>query len=144
MSLSHFDASGQAHMVDVSGKPVSDRVAVAEGAVVMAEATLAHVMEGTSKKGDVLGIARIAGIMAATAFLSMWVSNTATTIMMLPIGLSVIGMLTSEKNTGEAERLFGYPRIALKQMMGWVAEWVAHEQRMLGKPTKFEKRDGKY
>ena len=47
-------------------------------------------------------------------------------------------------NTGEAERLFGYPRIALKQMMGWVAEWVAHEQRMLGKPTKFEKRDGKY
>ena len=43
-----------------------------------------------------------------------------------------------------AERLFGYPRIALKQMMGWVAEWVAHEQRMLGKPTKFEKRDGKY
>jgi len=65
MSLSHFDASGQAHMVDVSDKPVSDRVAVAEGAVVMAEATLAHVMEGTSKKGDVLGIARIAGIMGA-------------------------------------------------------------------------------
>ncbi|MDP3626124.1 MAG: NAD(P)-dependent oxidoreductase [Hydrogenophaga sp.] len=47
-------------------------------------------------------------------------------------------------NTGEAERLFGYPRIPLKQMMGWVAEWVAAEQRMLGKPTKFEKRDGKY
>ncbi|WP_231696551.1 NAD-dependent epimerase/dehydratase family protein [Ottowia caeni] len=47
-------------------------------------------------------------------------------------------------NTGEAERLFGYPRIPLKQMMGWVAEWVANEQRMLGKPTKFEKRDGKY
>lgn len=47
-------------------------------------------------------------------------------------------------NTGEAERLFGYPRIPLKQMMGWVTEWVANEQRMLGKPTKFEKRDGKY
>ncbi|SFO83839.1 solute carrier family 13 (sodium-dependent dicarboxylate transporter), member 2/3/5 [Ectopseudomonas composti] len=47
---------------------------------------------------------QIAGFMMATAFLSMWVSNTATTIMMLPIGLSVIGMLTSEKNTGEAER----------------------------------------
>lgn len=47
-------------------------------------------------------------------------------------------------NTGEAERLFGYPRIPLKQMVAWVAEWVAAEQRMLGKPTKFEKRDGKY
>jgi nucleoside-diphosphate-sugar epimerase len=47
-------------------------------------------------------------------------------------------------NTGEAERLFGYPRIPLKQMISWVAEWVAAEQRMLGKPTKFEKRDGKY
>lgn len=47
-------------------------------------------------------------------------------------------------NTGEAERLFGYPRIPLKQMMNWVAEWVAAEQCMLGKPTKFEKRDGKY
>ncbi|MET0310749.1 MAG: NAD-dependent epimerase/dehydratase family protein [Burkholderiaceae bacterium] len=47
-------------------------------------------------------------------------------------------------NTGEAERLFGYPRVALKQMITWVADWIAHEQRMLGKPTKFEKRDGKY
>lgn len=47
---------------------------------------------------------QIAGFMMATAFLSMWVSNTATTIMMLPIGLSVIGMLTSEKSTGEADR----------------------------------------
>ena len=47
-------------------------------------------------------------------------------------------------NTGEAERLFGYPRIPLKQMVAWVAEWIAHEQRLLGKPTKFEKRDGHY
>lgn len=47
-------------------------------------------------------------------------------------------------NTGEAARLYGYPRIPLKQMMTWVADWVAHERRMLGKPTKFEKRDGKY
>ncbi|WP_376873815.1 cyclic pyranopterin monophosphate synthase MoaC [Albirhodobacter sp. R86504] len=65
MSLSHFDEGGQAHMVDVSGKPVSDRIAVAQGTVVMAAETLAHVMAGTSKKGDVLGIARIAGIMGA-------------------------------------------------------------------------------
>lgn len=47
-------------------------------------------------------------------------------------------------NTGEAERLFGYPRVPLQQMIGWVADWITHEQRLLGKPTKFEKRDGKY
>ena len=63
--LTHFDAEGRAHMVDVSGKPVTDRVAVAEGHVVMAPETLAHVVQGTAKKGDVLGVARLAGIMAA-------------------------------------------------------------------------------
>lgn len=65
MTLTHFDEQGQAHMVDVSAKPVTDRVAVAEGAVVMAPQTLALVLAGTAKKGDVLGIARVAGIMAA-------------------------------------------------------------------------------
>ncbi|WP_339113038.1 cyclic pyranopterin monophosphate synthase MoaC [Thioclava sp. GXIMD2076] len=64
MSLSHFDAAGQAHMVDVSDKPVTARVAVARGHVVMAPETLAYVIQGTAKKGDVLGIARIAGIQA--------------------------------------------------------------------------------
>ncbi|MFC5739566.1 cyclic pyranopterin monophosphate synthase MoaC [Sinirhodobacter huangdaonensis] len=63
--LSHFDAQGQAHMVDVSAKPVTDRVAVAEGCVVMTAETLAHVTAGTAKKGDVLGIARVAAIMGA-------------------------------------------------------------------------------
>lgn len=63
--LSHFDAQGQAHMVDVSAKPMTDRVAVAEGCVVMTAETLAHVTAGTAKKGDVLGIARVAAIMGA-------------------------------------------------------------------------------
>lgn len=63
--LSHFDAQGQAHMVDVSAKPVTDRVAVAAGHVVMTAETLAHVTAGTAKKGDVLGIARVAAIMGA-------------------------------------------------------------------------------
>jgi cyclic pyranopterin phosphate synthase len=63
--LSHFDAEGHAHMVDVSGKAVTDRVAVAEGSVVMAAETLALVVAGRAKKGDVLGVARLAGIMAA-------------------------------------------------------------------------------
>ena len=65
MSLSHFDEQGQAHMVDVSEKAATDRLAVAEGAVVMTPETLALVTAGTAKKGDVLGIARIAGIMGA-------------------------------------------------------------------------------
>mgnify|MGYP001769691854 CR=1 FL=1 len=65
MPLTHFDAEGHAHMVDVSGKAVTDRVAVAEARVVMRPATLALVTEGRAKKGDVLGVARLAGIMAA-------------------------------------------------------------------------------
>jgi len=63
--LSHFDAEGQAHMVDVSDKPETARVATAEGHVRMSAETLAHVTAGTAKKGDVLGIARIAGIQGA-------------------------------------------------------------------------------
>ena len=65
MSLTHFDDQGHAHMVDVSAKPVTDRVAVAEGLVLMSPETLALVTEGRAKKGDVLGVARLAGIMAA-------------------------------------------------------------------------------
>ena len=63
--LSHFDAQGQARMVDVSAKPATARQAVAEGIVRMAPATLALVREGRAGKGDVLGTARLAGIMAA-------------------------------------------------------------------------------
>ena len=63
--LTHFDASGQAHMVDVSDKPVTARIAVAEGHIVMTAATLALVRAGRADKGDVLGIARVAGIMGA-------------------------------------------------------------------------------
>ncbi|MFM9924003.1 cyclic pyranopterin monophosphate synthase MoaC [Variovorax sp. H27-G14] len=64
-SLTHFDAQGQAHMVDVAGKPATHRVAVATGRIEMQAATLALIESGTAKKGDVLGIARIAGIQAA-------------------------------------------------------------------------------
>ncbi len=63
--LTHFDAEGKAVMVDVSDKAVSERVAVAKGAVVMAPETLALIQEGGMKKGDVLAVARLAGIMAA-------------------------------------------------------------------------------
>jgi cyclic pyranopterin phosphate synthase len=63
--LTHFDGDGQAHMVDVSDKPVTARIAVAEGHVRMNRETLALITEGRAGKGDVLGIARIAGITGA-------------------------------------------------------------------------------
>jgi cyclic pyranopterin monophosphate synthase len=63
--LTHIDESGAAVMVDVGSKAMTDRTAVAEGRIVMAPATLALIRSGTAKKGDVLGVARIAGIMAA-------------------------------------------------------------------------------
>ncbi|HSG54511.1 MAG TPA: cyclic pyranopterin monophosphate synthase MoaC [Paracoccaceae bacterium] len=63
--LTHFDAQGQAHMVDVSDKAVTSRVAVAEGWIRMARTTFDIIGEGRAKKGDVLGIARLAGIMGA-------------------------------------------------------------------------------
>ena len=64
-ALTHIDVKGEARMVDVSAKPATERVAVAEGQVVMTKATLALIESGNAKKGDVLGTARIAGIMAA-------------------------------------------------------------------------------
>jgi cyclic pyranopterin phosphate synthase len=63
--LTHFDAQGQAHMVDVGSKAATRRVAIAAGRIEMLPATLAIIQSGTVKKGDVLGIARVAGIMAA-------------------------------------------------------------------------------
>jgi cyclic pyranopterin phosphate synthase len=63
--LTHIDDEGRATMVDVSAKEVTERVAIARGAVLMDPATLEVVMSGTAKKGDVLGVARLAGIMAA-------------------------------------------------------------------------------
>ncbi len=65
MSLTHFDAQGHAHMVDVGDKPVTDRIATATGWVRMAAETYAIVSEGRAKKGDVLSVARLAGIMGA-------------------------------------------------------------------------------
>ncbi|MCU0763181.1 MAG: cyclic pyranopterin monophosphate synthase MoaC [Hydrogenophaga sp.] len=64
-ALTHFDAEGQAHMVDVASKTHTHRVAVAEGRIAMEPATLALIRNGNAKKGDVLGIARIAGIQGA-------------------------------------------------------------------------------
>jgi cyclic pyranopterin monophosphate synthase len=64
-ALTHIDARGEAHMVDVSAKPATERTAIAEARVVMTKATLRLIVAGNAKKGDVLGAARLAGIMAA-------------------------------------------------------------------------------
>ncbi|KAB7615685.1 cyclic pyranopterin monophosphate synthase MoaC [Amylibacter sp. SFDW26] len=63
--LTHFDDQGAAHMVDVSDKDITARIATAKGRIIMEPTTLAMIASGTAKKGDVLGIARLAGIMAA-------------------------------------------------------------------------------
>jgi cyclic pyranopterin phosphate synthase len=63
--LTHFNEAGAAHMVDVGEKPSTQRIAVAEGYIEMRPETLTLIMAGSHKKGDVLGIARIAGIMAS-------------------------------------------------------------------------------
>jgi cyclic pyranopterin phosphate synthase len=63
--LTHFDAQGQAHMVDVAAKSATHRIAIASGRIEMLPATLALIESGNAKKGDVLGIARIAGIQGA-------------------------------------------------------------------------------
>ena len=105
--LTHFDASGQAHMVDVSEKPVTDRVAVAEGWVRMRPETLALVTAGTAKKGDVLGIARLAGIMGAkkTADLIPLCHPLAITKVTLDLtpdaALPGVGITATVKTTGQ-------------------------------------------
>ena len=63
--LTHFDKDGKAHMVDVSDKPATARIAVAKGRISMEPETLVLITQGRAKKGDVLGVARLAGIMAA-------------------------------------------------------------------------------
>ena len=63
--LNHFNRRGDAHMVDVGDKAVTSRIAVAEGRIEMQPDTLRRIIDGVHKKGDVLGVARIAGIMAA-------------------------------------------------------------------------------
>ena len=63
--LTHFNQQGEAHMVDIGAKEISKRIAVTEGRILMKEETLQRILAGDNKKGDVLGIARVAGIMAS-------------------------------------------------------------------------------
>ena len=92
--LSHFDNSGQAHMVDVGDKPATRRVALASGVITMLPATLKLILQGDAKKGDVLGIARIAAIQGS--------KRTADLIPLChPISLTKVNITfeIDEKNT---------------------------------------------
>ena len=104
--LTHFDAEGRAVMVDVGGKAVTDRSATARARVVMAPATLAMIRAGTAKKGDVLGVARLAGIMAAkrTADLiplchPLPISSVA--IELEPVGEDTVEITATVKTSGQ-------------------------------------------
>ena len=83
--FTHFDSEGNAHMVDVGNKPASARCAIVKGHVKMAPSTLQMIIDGTAKKGDVLGVARLAGIMGA--------KHTATLIPLChPMGLDHVSI----------------------------------------------------
>jgi len=104
-TLTHFDSHGQAHMVDVGAKPASHRVAVAQGSICMAAETLALITSGTAKKGDVLGIARIAGIQGA--------KHTSTLIPLChPLALTRVALdFSIEAATGSDTGDAGRPRV---------------------------------
>ncbi len=92
--LTHFDQKGDAHMVDVSDKPVTDRIATASGYVKMAPETLEIIVKGGAKKGDVLGVARLAGIMGC--------KQTSTLIPLchpLPITRVALELVPDEANS---------------------------------------------
>jgi cyclic pyranopterin phosphate synthase len=104
--LTHFDAEGRAVMVDVGGKPVTDRAATARARVVMQPATLAMIRAGTAKKGDVLGVARLAGIMAAKRTAELIplchpLPITNVTIDLEPAGEDTVEIAATVKTTGQ-------------------------------------------
>jgi cyclic pyranopterin phosphate synthase len=103
--LTHFDAEGRAVMVDVGAKPATDRAATARARVVMAPATLAMIRGGTAKKGDVLGVARLAGIMAAKRTADLIplchpLAITAVTVELEPVGEDTVEIAATVKTTG--------------------------------------------
>ena len=119
--LTHFDTHGQAHMVDVGGKPETRRIARAAGSIRMQPATLAAIAGGSAKKGDVLGIARVAAIQAA--------KRTADLIPLchpLPLTHVQVGLLTVYDMVKAIDRgmVMGDIRV-LEKHGGKSGDWVA-------------------
>ena len=110
--LSHFDAQGRAVMVDVGAKPETARAATARARVVMQPATLALIRQGTAKKGDVLGTARLAGIMAAKRTAELIplchpLPLTAVTIDLTPAGEDAVEIEATVRTSAQP-----FPQIA--------------------------------
>jgi cyclic pyranopterin monophosphate synthase len=103
--LTHFDAAGNAAMVDVGGKPETDRSATARARVVMRPETLAMILAGQAKKGDVFGVARLAGIMAAKRTSDLIplchpLPITAVTVDLAADGEDGVAIMATVKTTG--------------------------------------------
>jgi cyclic pyranopterin phosphate synthase len=103
--LTHFDTAGNAAMVDVSGKPVTERQASARARVVMRPETLRTIVEGRASKGDVLGVARLAGIMAAKRTADLIplchpLPLTAVSVDLEPEGGEAVAILATVRSTG--------------------------------------------
>ena len=102
--LSHIDQTGKADMVDVGGKPETVRIAIAEGSVLMAPETLALIRDGNAKKGDVIGTARLAGIMAA--------KQTSSLIPLChPLALTKVSVTIEERGDGNGLRVEASARL---------------------------------
>jgi len=104
-ALTHFDAAGNAAMVDVSAKPETDRSATARARVTMLPATLRMIAEGSAKKGDVLGVARLAGIMAAKRTADLIplchpLPITSVTVDLTPVGDDAVEIEATVRTTG--------------------------------------------
>jgi cyclic pyranopterin phosphate synthase len=104
--LTHFDAEGKAVMVDVSAKPSTTRIAVAKGRVVMAPATLETIIAGGIGKGDVLGVARLAGIMGAKRTSDLIplchpLPLSSVKVDLVPVGPETVEIEATAKTTGQ-------------------------------------------
>jgi len=105
IGLTHFDAAGHAVMVDVGGKPVTDRSATAKAVVIMRPETLRMILDGTARKGDVFGVARLAGIMAAKRTADLIplchpLPITAVTVELAPLGEDRVEITATVKTSG--------------------------------------------
>jgi cyclic pyranopterin phosphate synthase len=103
--FTHFDAAGNAAMVDVGGKPETDRAATARARVVMQPATLRMILQGQAKKGDVFGVARLAGIMGAKRTAELIplchpLPITAVTVDLAAEGDDTVAIVATVKTTG--------------------------------------------
>lgn len=148
MTLTHFDAQGRAHMVDVSAKPETDRTATAAVSVHMQPETRALIASGTAKKGDVLGIARLAGIMASkrTADLiplchPLPISAVTLDLTLTPSGVDIVASVRTTGRTGVEMEALTAVQIGLLTIYDMCK--AADRGMVIGEVRVLEKRGGK-